>query len=95
VSPPHVPRPHHLIETTAGPFLPHPRHRNRSLRPSTLVVGLGPSASRASGVSSATWWQAAQSTFNKAASPEILQPRRVEGAAFPRPRFHECSERTL
>ena len=46
--------PLHLIETTARSFLPQPRHRNRPLRSRTLAVGLSPTLSRASGVSSAT-----------------------------------------
>jgi hypothetical protein len=50
----YAPGPRHLIETTARPFLPHPRHRSRSLRSRTFAAGLNPTLSRASGVSSAT-----------------------------------------
>ena len=32
----------HLIETTARPFAPHPRHRNRPRRSSTFAAGLSP-----------------------------------------------------
>ena len=38
-----------------------------------------PARRMASGVSSATWWQAAQSTLTKVARPEILDTRGVEG----------------
>jgi len=48
-----APCPRHLIETTARPFLPHPRHRSRSLRSSTFAAGLRPSPSRASSVNNA------------------------------------------
>jgi hypothetical protein len=61
----HAPCPRHSIETTARPFLPHPLHRSRPLRSRTLAAGLRPTFIRASGVSSATWWQAAQSTLTK------------------------------
>src|SRR5262249_34700267 len=44
----------HLIETTARPFAPHPRHRRRALRSRTLITGLSPARTRASGVSSGT-----------------------------------------
>jgi hypothetical protein len=61
--PAHTPRPRHFIETTARPFLPQPRHRNRPLRSRTLAESLRPTVSNASGVSSATWWQARRSKF--------------------------------
>ena len=32
--------PPHLIETTARPFLPHPRHLSRSLRSRTFAAGV-------------------------------------------------------
>jgi hypothetical protein len=47
--------PRHLIETTARPFLPHPRHRSRPLRSRTFVARLNPSLCCASGVGNATW----------------------------------------
>jgi hypothetical protein len=40
----------HFIETTARPFLPHPRHRRRPLRSRTFVARLNPSLCCASGV---------------------------------------------
>src|SRR5215831_3437623 len=47
-----------------SPLPPASRHRNGSLRSSTFVDGGQPEPSfRASGVSSATWWQAAQSAL--------------------------------
>lgn len=52
--------PRHLLEITARPFLPQPRQRSRPLRSSTLAAGLSPARTSASGVSSATWWQAAR-----------------------------------
>jgi hypothetical protein len=51
---PHAPRSRHLIETAARPFLPHPRHRSRPFKSSTLAAGLRPALRSASGVSSAT-----------------------------------------
>jgi hypothetical protein len=39
-APAHWPCPRHLTETTARPFLPHPRHRSRAFKSSTL--GRGP-----------------------------------------------------
>jgi hypothetical protein len=41
-APAHWPCPRHLIETTARPLLPHPRHRSRALRssPRTILNGL-------------------------------------------------------
>jgi hypothetical protein len=66
----------HLIETTARPFRPQPRHRSRSLSSSTLVPPLPPSRTRrASGVSSATWSQAVQLTFTR--SPRPRSPMRA------------------
>jgi hypothetical protein len=50
----HTPCPLHSIETTARPFLPHPRHRSRPLRSRTFAAGLSPTLSSASGVNSAT-----------------------------------------
>jgi hypothetical protein len=61
--PAHTPRPRHFTETTARSFLPQPRHRNRPLRSRTSAEGLRPTLSNASGVSSATWWQARRSKF--------------------------------
>ena len=49
----HAPCPCHLIETTACPFLPQPRHRSRPLRSRTFAAGLRPALNRASGVSRA------------------------------------------
>jgi hypothetical protein len=62
-------RPRHLIATTARPFLPHPRHRNRPFKSRTLIAGFNPTRNSASGGSSATEWQAAQSTFTKSPDP--------------------------
>ena len=43
----------HFIETTACPFLPHPRHRSRPLRSRTFVARLNQSLCCASGVGNA------------------------------------------
>jgi hypothetical protein len=52
--------PRHFTETTARPFLPHPRHRRRPLRSRTSAAALSPALSSASGVSSARGGKAAQ-----------------------------------
>jgi hypothetical protein len=59
----------HFIDTTARPRAPHPRHRTRSLRSSTLSRGLRPSRDKNAGESSAVCEQAAQSTFTKSPGP--------------------------
>jgi hypothetical protein len=67
-----------LIETAARSFLPQSHHRSRALRSRTFAPGLSPSFRRASGVSSATWWQAAQSTFTKSPCQSFRSvPRRA------------------
>ena len=84
-----LPTPIH--RTTARPFLPHPRHRSRPFRSRTLAAGPNPALSRASGVSSATWWQAAQSTLRKSPAPDILDPHQGTGAHFRCLRSRICS----
>jgi hypothetical protein len=81
----HPPRCRHFIETTARPFSPHPRHRTRSLRSSTLVWGRRPSRRRNSGVSSAMM-TCRPIGLPEVALPEILDPRGVEGEHW-RPMF--------
>jgi hypothetical protein len=53
----------HLIDTTARPRTPHPLHRTRSFRSSTLTRGSNPSRVRNAGVSKAVCEHAAQSTL--------------------------------
>ena len=64
-----------------SPFRPHPRHRKRPLRSSTFAARLSPTLNSASGVSSATWWQAAQPSLAK--SPEQDPLWLPGGAAWP------------
>jgi hypothetical protein len=59
----------HLIDTTARPRTPHPRHRTRSVRSSTLRLVFSPSRARNAGVSNAVCPQAAQSTLTKSPGP--------------------------
>ena len=87
--------PPHLIETTARPFLPHPRQRSRPLMSSTFAPGLSPLLSRASGVSSATWWQAAQSTLTQSPSRDPRSAPHRGGASGAAPEFLACSHQTV
>jgi hypothetical protein len=59
----------HLIDTTARPRAPQPRHRTRSVRSSTLSRGLRPSRDRNAIESTAVCEHAAQSTFTKSPGP--------------------------
>jgi hypothetical protein len=77
----------HFTETTRS-FLPHPRHRSRPLRSRTLAEGLSPCCNSASGVSSVTWWQAAQSTLTK---HPIRDPRCVQRRGESIPPSSLCS----
>jgi len=55
----------HLTETTARPRTPHPRHRTRFFRSSTLRGGSSPSRASNVGVSKAVCEHAAQSILTK------------------------------
>ena len=59
----------HLIDTTARPRTPQPRHRTRSFRSSTRRLALSPSRVRNAGVSNAVCPQPAQSIFTKSPGP--------------------------
>jgi len=59
----------HLIDTTARPRAPQPRHRTRSRRSSTLRCCSRPSRDRNAGVTSAVCEHAPQSIFTKSPGP--------------------------
>jgi hypothetical protein len=59
----------HLTDTTARPRTPHPRHRTRFGRSSTLSCGSRPSRSKKYRVSSAVCEHAEQSSFTKSPGP--------------------------
>jgi hypothetical protein len=61
----------HLIDTTAWPRTPHPRHRTRSFRSSTLPRGSSPSRARNAGARNAACPQATQSTLTKSSGPRF------------------------
>jgi hypothetical protein len=91
----------HLIDTTARPRMPHPRHRTRSLRSSTLTPRSRPSRFRKAGASRAVCelrssaelrrslrQHAAQSTLTKSPGPRSsMGPHRAGPSARPRSLF--------
>ena len=88
-SPAQPPSRPHLTDTTARPRAAHPRQRTRDLRSITFARGLSPSRSRKSGVSRATSWQAAQSTWTRSLHPRSSIRAKYK-VAFRLP-FLECS----